>query len=62
MTHPSFQTERGDSEGVSGFMFILRGGAIYWKSSKQAIIIDLICEAEYLAALDPVIRVVIEVP
>ena len=33
-------------------MFILNGGAIYWKSFKQTIIVDSVYEAEYIAASD----------
>ena len=42
-------------------MFTLNGGVIYWKSSKQAIVVDSVCEAEYLAASDVAIHVVMEV-
>ena len=58
---PSFQSERGDSKSVLGFVFTLYGGAICWKSSKQAIVVDSVCEAEYLAASDAAIRVVTKV-
>ena len=61
-TDPSFQSERGDSKSVLGFLFTLRGGAIYWKSSKQAIVVDSIWEAEYPAASDAAIHVVTKVP
>ena len=44
------------------FVFTLNGGAIYWKSSKQAIVVDSVYEVEYLAASDAVIHVVTEVP
>ena len=58
---PSFQSESGDSKSVSGFVFILNEGAICWKSFKQAIVVDSVCKAEYFAASDVAIRVVIEV-
>ena len=61
-TDPSFQSERGDSESVSGFVFILNGGAICRKSSKQTIVVDSVCEVEYLAASDAAICVVTKVP
>ena len=35
---------------MSGFIFILNGGAICWKSSKQNTVADSVCEAEYVAA------------
>ena len=31
-------------------MFVRNDGAISWKSSKQAVIVDFIIEAEYIAA------------
>ena len=37
---------------MSGFVFILNGGAICWKSSKQHTVADSACEAEYIAASD----------
>ena len=48
----SFQSDRDDSKSVSGFVFTLNGGAICWKSSKQATVADSVCEAEYIAASD----------
>ena len=60
-TDPSFQSKRGDSKSVSGFVFILNRGAICLKSSKQTIVVDSVCEVEYLAASDAMIRMVMEV-
>ena len=51
-TDSSFQSDRDDSKSVSGFVFTLNGGAICWKSSKQATVADSVCEAEYIAASD----------
>ena len=51
-TDSSFQSDRDDNKSVSGFIFTLNGGAIYWKSSKQNTVADFICEAEYIAASD----------
>ena len=34
-TDASFQTDRDDSRLQSGFVFILNGGAVSWRSSKQ---------------------------
>ena len=31
----SFQSEKDDNKSQSGFVFILNGGAVSWKSSKQ---------------------------
>ena len=33
-TDSSFMSDQDDSKSVSGFIFTLNGGAIYWKSSK----------------------------
>ncbi|KAJ9565943.1 hypothetical protein OSB04_001909 [Centaurea solstitialis] len=48
----SFQTDRDDFRSQSGYVFILNGGAISWKSSKQDMIADSTTEAEYIAASD----------
>ena len=49
-TDSSFQSDRDDSKSVSGFVFILNGGAICWNSFKQVMIVDSVCEVEYIAA------------
>jgi hypothetical protein len=49
-TDASFQTDRDDSKSQSGFVFLLNGGAVSWKSSKQDTTADSVTEAEYLAA------------
>jgi hypothetical protein len=41
-TDVNFQTDRDDLRSQSGFMFVLNGGVVSWKSSKQ--------ETEYIAA------------
>ena len=35
---------------MSGYIFILNGGAICWKSSKQYTVANSVCEVEYIAA------------
>ena len=45
----SFQTDRDDSCSQSGFVFLLNGGAVTWKSSKQDTVADSTTEAEYIA-------------
>ena len=47
-TDASFQTDTDDSQSQLGFVFIINGGAIRWKSSKQATVTDSITEAEYI--------------
>ncbi|KAL9242032.1 hypothetical protein vseg_016077 [Gypsophila vaccaria] len=49
-TDDSFQTDRDDSKSQSGFVFILNGAAVSWKSSKQSVIADSTTEFEYIAA------------
>ena len=47
-TDASFQTDRDDFRSQSGYVFILNGGAVSWKSSKQETVADSTTEAEYL--------------
>ncbi|KAI3710140.1 hypothetical protein L2E82_39914 [Cichorium intybus] len=49
-TDASFQTDRDDSRSQSGYVFILNGGAVSWKSSKQEVIAQSTTESEYVAA------------
>ncbi|KAJ0027938.1 hypothetical protein Pint_36001 [Pistacia integerrima] len=42
-------TLSGDSFSTTGYAFVLGGGAIYWKSKKQTIIVNSIMEAELIA-------------
>ena len=49
-TDASFQTDKDDSRSQSGFVFILNGVAVSWKSSKQATIADSTTKVEYIAA------------
>ena len=49
-TDASFQTDPDDFKSQSGFVYILNGGAISWKSSKQDTVADSTTEAEYIAA------------
>ncbi|XP_074298800.1 secreted RxLR effector protein 161-like [Silene latifolia] len=49
-TNASFQTDRDNSQSQSGYVFLLYGGAISWKSSKQNTLADSATEAEYIAA------------
>ncbi|XP_073133292.1 uncharacterized protein [Henckelia pumila] len=51
-TDSSFQTDVDDSKSTSGFVFILNGGVVSWKSSKQDTVADSTTEAEYIAASD----------
>jgi len=49
-TDASFQTDRDDSKSQSGYVFVLNGGAVCWRSSKQSVTADSTTEAEYIAA------------
>jgi hypothetical protein len=49
-TDASFQTDRDDSRSQSGYVFIMNGGAIAWKSSKQNVVAQSTTESEYVAA------------
>ena len=51
-TDASFQTDQDDLRSQSGYIFLLNGGAISWKSSKQSTVADSATEAEYIAASD----------
>ncbi|KAI3788052.1 hypothetical protein L2E82_00677 [Cichorium intybus] len=48
-TDASFQTDRDNGRSQSGWVFLLNGGAVTWKSSKQETVADSICESEYIA-------------
>ncbi|GJV87862.1 retrotransposon protein, putative, ty1-copia subclass [Tanacetum coccineum] len=45
-----FETDRDDTKSQTGYTFILNGGAVDWKSSKQSITAMSATEAEYIAA------------
>ncbi|XP_070049076.1 secreted RxLR effector protein 161-like [Nicotiana tomentosiformis] len=49
-TDASFSSDRDDSKSISGYVFTLNGGAVSWKSSKQATVVDSVTEVEYIAA------------
>jgi hypothetical protein len=49
-TDTSFQTDTNDSQSQSDFVFTINGGAVSWKSSKQAMMTNSITEAEYITA------------
>ncbi|KAI3524132.1 hypothetical protein L1887_02784 [Cichorium endivia] len=49
-TDASFQTDRDNGRSQSGWVFLMNGGAVTWKSSKQETVADSTCESEYIAA------------
>jgi hypothetical protein len=48
----SFQTDQDNLRSQSGYVFLLNGGVVSWKCSKQSTIADSATEAEYIAASD----------
>jgi hypothetical protein len=49
-TDASFQTDHDDLISQSGFVFVLNGGAVSWKSFKYETTADSTTEAEYIVA------------
>nr|GEW70951.1 hypothetical protein [Tanacetum cinerariifolium] len=45
-----FKTDRDDTKSQTGYVFVLNGGAVVWKSFKQSTIAQHATEAEYIAA------------
>ncbi|GJU92999.1 retrotransposon protein, putative, ty1-copia subclass [Tanacetum coccineum] len=45
-----FETDRDDTKSQTGYVFVLNGGAVVWKSSKQSTTAQHATEAEYIAA------------
>ncbi|GKB79722.1 transposon TX1 uncharacterized [Tanacetum coccineum] len=43
------QTDKDDSRSQSGWIFLLKGRAVTWKSSKQDTVANSTCESEYIA-------------
>nr|GFD08993.1 putative retrotransposon protein [Tanacetum cinerariifolium] len=41
---------RGDTKSQTGYVFILNGGAVVWKSFKQSTTAQHVTEAEYISA------------
>ncbi|GJZ31777.1 retrotransposon protein, putative, ty1-copia subclass, partial [Tanacetum coccineum] len=48
----SFQTDKDDTKSQIGYVFILNGGAMDWKSAKQSTTAMSSTEAEYIAAAE----------
>ncbi|GKA11304.1 putative RNA-directed DNA polymerase, partial [Tanacetum coccineum] len=46
----SWETDKDDSRSQSGWVFLLNGGAVTWKSLKQDTMANSTCEFEYIAA------------
>nr|GFB96893.1 putative retrotransposon protein [Tanacetum cinerariifolium] len=48
----SWQTDKDDTRSQSGWIFLLNGGAVTWKNSKQDTVADSTCESEYILACE----------
>ncbi|GJS20945.1 retrotransposon protein, putative, ty1-copia subclass [Tanacetum coccineum] len=53
-----FETDRDDTKSQTGYVFILNGGAVDWKSSKQSTTAMSVTKAEYIAASEAAMEVV----
>ncbi|XP_071678685.1 secreted RxLR effector protein 161-like [Lolium perenne] len=51
-TDASYLTDYDDSRSQSGYVFVMNGGAVSWKSSKQDTVAASTTEAEYIAAFE----------
>ncbi|GJT43913.1 retrotransposon protein, putative, ty1-copia subclass [Tanacetum coccineum] len=54
-----FETDRDDTKSQIGYVFILNGGAVDWKSSKQSTTVMSATEAEYIAASEAAMEAVL---
>ena len=48
-TESDFQSDIESRKSTSGYVFILGGGVVSWRSVKQSSIVDSTMEAEYIA-------------
>ncbi|GJY52884.1 hypothetical protein Tco_0444548 [Tanacetum coccineum] len=53
-----FETDRDDTKSQTGYVFILNGDAVDWKSSKQSITTMSATEVEYIAASEDAMEAV----
>nr|GEZ98158.1 putative retrotransposon protein [Tanacetum cinerariifolium] len=51
-TNDGYLTDVDDLKSQSGYVFVLNGGAVNWKSVKKSIFATSSAEAEYIAAFD----------
>ncbi|GKD98031.1 retrotransposon protein, putative, ty1-copia subclass [Tanacetum coccineum] len=54
-----FETDRDDIKSQTGYVFVLNGGAMDWKSSKQSTTAMSATEAEYIVASEATLEVVL---
>jgi hypothetical protein len=48
----SYAEDKSDRKSTGGYVFMMNGGAVSWKSSKQKIVTMSSCEAEYVTLSD----------
>ncbi|GJW61981.1 retrotransposon protein, putative, ty1-copia subclass [Tanacetum coccineum] len=53
-----FETDRDDTKSQTGYVFVLNGGVVDWKSSKQSTTAMSATESEYIAASEAAMEVV----
>ncbi|GKF38926.1 hypothetical protein Tco_0118987, partial [Tanacetum coccineum] len=53
-----FETDRDDTKSQTEYVFILNGGAVDWKSSKQSTTAMSAIEVEYIAASEAAMEAV----
>ncbi|GKB68915.1 retrotransposon protein, putative, ty1-copia subclass [Tanacetum coccineum] len=53
-----FQTNKDDTKSQTGYVFVLNGGAVNWKSSKQSTTAMSSTEAEYIAPAEASIEAI----
>jgi hypothetical protein len=46
----SFDTDPNDSKSQSEYVFVMNGGAVSWRSSKQSVVARSTTEAKYIVA------------
>jgi hypothetical protein len=46
----SFNTDLDDSKSQSGYIFVMNGVTVSWRSSKQSVVAELSTEVKYVAA------------
>nr|GEX04222.1 retrovirus-related Pol polyprotein from transposon TNT 1-94 [Tanacetum cinerariifolium] len=51
-TDAGYLTDADDLQSQTGYVFVLNGGAVDWKSTKQSIFVTSSAETEYIAACD----------
>ena len=54
----SFETDKDDTKSQTGYVFVINGGAVDWRSKKQTTIAMSATEAEYIAASEAAMEAV----